>query len=139
MLLAPGFAQLAGQARGLAQHPNFLQPWAHAQLAHPQRQQDSPGEGREVSPPLPVSVKLALVRQERGLDCRSVVLTQHLPAQSISAEDLMPQAKRCSTFPAAWVRGQVAQEHLPHLPLMNPLPWEQGHWAESAEDLVQTH
>ena len=51
----------------------------------------------------------------------------------------MPQAKRCSTFPAAWVRGQVAQEHLPHLPLMNPLPWEQGHWAESAEDLVQTH
>ena len=51
----------------------------------------------------------------------------------------MPQVKRCSTFPAAWVRGQVAQEHLPHLPLMNPLPWEQGHWAESAEDLVQTH
>ena len=50
----------------------------------------------------------------------------------------MPQAKRCSTSPSAWVQGQVVQEHLPHLPLMNPLPWAHAQLAESAEDLVQT-
>ena len=81
MLPAPGFAQLAGQARGWVQHPNFLQPWAHAQLAHPQRQRRRQGEGQEASPPMPVSVKLALVRQGRDLACRSAGLPQDLQAQ----------------------------------------------------------
>ena len=66
MLLAPGFAQLAGQARGWVQHPNLPPLLAHAQLAHPQRQQDSQGEGREVLPRLPGAVKLGWARLERA-------------------------------------------------------------------------